>query len=230
MKRKVLVVVYIILIFITLKLLYNISQNTILINKYNNGEYSESGAKALTFLDFPESYVAHYNYANIFYQNGKYEEAIEEYSKSLKGYIPKDKECNIRINYALAICKTVDLDENDEQSINNAINQYEQAINVLTENGCANKENNNGHSLKAEQLKKDIQKEIDRLKKLKKQEENDEKEEQEEEKENQSQDESESIEAKIQDIKEQAINEQRENEDIYINLQKDYFGSQGKNW
>ena len=51
MKRKVLIVIYIILIFITLKLLCNFFINSILINNYNIGKYSDSQAKALTFLN-----------------------------------------------------------------------------------------------------------------------------------------------------------------------------------
>ena len=139
MKRKVLIVIYIILILVTLKLLYNVIIDSILINNYNKGKYSNSQAKALTFFNFPERYIANYNYGNILYQNGEYEKAIEEYKKSLKGFIPKNKECNIRINYALAICKTVSVNEKDQSSINNAIQKYESAIEILTQKGCANK-------------------------------------------------------------------------------------------
>lgn len=229
MKKKVLIVIYIILILITLKLLYSILINSILINNYNKGKYSDSQAKLLTFLNFPEGYIANYNYGNILYQNGEYEKAIEEYKKSLKGFIPKNKECNIRINYALAICKTVSVDEKDKNSINNAIEKYESAIDVLTENGCANKNDSNGHSQKAEQLKKDIQKEIDRLKKIQNSNSN-KKDENEEEKENKSQENTEQIEDKIQDIKENATQEQRELENKYKNYQNFNYNRVQKNW
>ena len=127
MKKKILIATFILLLIIMLKLIYNNIINSILINNYNNGKYSKEYAKALTFINFNQRYVANYNYGNILYQNGEYEEAIEEYKKALKGNPPKSKECNIRINYALAICKTVQVDENDQNSIQNAIKEYENA-------------------------------------------------------------------------------------------------------
>lgn len=229
MKRKILIVIYIILILITLKLIYNTATNSILISKYNNGEYEENDAKALTYLNFLQSYVANYNYGNILYQNGEYEKAIEEYKKALNGNAPKYKECNIRINCALAICKTVQVDENDPESIENAINTYESAIDVLTEEGCANENDNNGHNQNAEQLKRDIQKEIDRLKNLEKSKDNTNPDSDDEEKEEKTDEEVETIESKIQDIKDEATKEQRDTESLYRDYD-DYSYTDGKNW
>ena len=229
MKRKVLVAIYIILILITLKLLYNISINSILINNYNKGKYSENQAKALTIINFPERYIANYNYGNILYQNEEYEKAIEMYKKALKGYIPKNKECNIRINYALAICKTVLVNEKDQNSINEAIKKYESAIEILTQKGCANKNDDNGHNQKAEQLKKDIQNEIKRLKKLQEDSENND-EEEEEEKEEQSKENTNTVEEKIQNIKENATQEQRDIENKYKNYGEHNYDQIQRNW
>ncbi len=229
MKRKVLIVIYIILILITLKMLYSVLINSILINNYNKGKYSDSQAKMLTFLNFPESYIANYNYGNILYQNGEYEKAIEEYKKALKGFIPKNKECNIRINYALAICKTVSVNEKEETSINNAIEKYESAIEILTQNGCANKNDNNGHSQEAETLKQDIQREIDRLKKLQKTNSN-ESYNNKEEKEDKTKENIDNVEEKIQNIKENATQEQRKAENEYKNFGKFDYNREQKNW
>ena len=228
MKRKVVIVIYIILILITLKMMYSVLINSILINNYNKGKYSDSQAKMLTFLNFPESYIANYNYGNILYQNGEYEKAIEQYKKSLKGFIPKNKECNIRINYALAICKTVSVNEKDQTSIKNAIEKYESAIEILTQKGCANKNDNRGHNQKAEQLKKDIQKEIDRLKKL--QENNSDENDNNEEKEDKTKEDIDNVEEKIQNIKEIATQEQRELENKYKNYGNLDYNRVQKNW
>ena len=225
MKRKILIAIYIFLILIMLKLIYNTVANSILISKYNNGEYSEKQAKALTFLNFPQSYVANYNYGNILYQNEKYESAIAEYKKALDDNPPKDKECNIRINYALAICKNIQVDENDQNSIQNAINEYETAINILTQNGCANKNDNNGHSQKAEKLKQDIQNEINRLKKMQQDQANNTNNNENDENKNKPQ----NIEEQIQKLKEEAIQEQRNKESEFEKFNKNY-NSTGKNW
>ena len=218
MKKRVIMTVIIIMALIALKLLFNTIVNTILINKYNDGEYSESQVKMLTFLNFPESYVANYNYGNILYQNGEYESAIEKYKEALSGNVPKFKECSIRINYALAICKTVKVDEKDQESIKSAIQKYEEAIDVLTEQGCANKNDKNGHSQKAEKLK-----EIDRLKKLLNSENkkpNDENKNDDEKK-----DDIDEIEEKMQEIKQNATMEQRQTESQLDYLEKDWsFG------
>ena len=237
MKRKLLIAINIILILIALKLLYSIVINSILVNKYENGEYSESLGSALTVLNFPESYIAHYNYGNVLYKNGKYDLAMEEYEKALKGEIPEYNECNIRINYALAICKTVQVDEKNQDSIKKAINTYLTAIDILTEDGCANKKDNNGHSKDAEQLKQDIIKEIERLKNLlnsdedkekddEDNEENDEKNEQDSEETQKDKE----IEAQIKNIKEEATKEQRETESRYEHTGDFDFNKPTRNW
>ncbi len=228
MKRKILIAIYVILILIMIKICYNMVVNIVLISNYNNGQYLESQAKLLTYVNFPQSYVANYNYGNILYQNGKYESAIEQYKKALSGIVPKDKECNIRINYALAICKTVQVDEKDQDSIKEAIETYESAINILIENGCANKDDNNGHNENAQQLKNDIQEEIDRLKKLL-DEEQDDSDNSQEDNGDTTTEETETIETKIQEIKENATEQQRETESFYETYDKDYT-RRTKNW
>ena len=213
MKRKILIIIiYAILILLTLKFLYNIVINNTLKREYDIGEYNISRAKSLTFLNFPEGYIANYNYGNILYQIGKYEDAINQYNEALEKRVPKDKECNIRINCALAICSTVEVNEKNQSSIQNSIEKYETAIEVLTENGCANKDDNNGHNKQAQILKNDIQKEIDRLKKLQKKKQNNSNK---SEKDIKSPKIEERIESSIQNEKEKAMQEQREIENLY---------------
>lgn len=227
MKKKVLIIIYVILILITLKLFYNMLIDNALISNYNNGKYLENQAKMLTFLNFSQPYIANYNYGNVLYKNGEYEQAIEKYKKALKGIVPKDKECNIRINYALSICKTVSVNEKDQNSINNAIEKYESAIQILTEKGCADKDGNNGHNKKAEQLKKDIQKEINRLKNLQEHDSNTNKDNDEK---NKTEENVDTIEEKIQEVKENATKDQRKTENDYKNFGDFDYNRVKKNW
>ena len=217
MKTKTLIIADIVFSFIMLSLLFVNIKNTFIINKYKEGKYLESDAKMLTNITLQKSYISNYNYGNILYQNGKYEKAISEYKKALKTVSSSEKECKIRINCALAICKTVQVDESNQESINNAINTYQEAIDVLVEKNC------DKHNEDARKLKEDIEKEIERLKKLQRDTDNKNNENQEENKNE------ESAEEKIKDIKENATKEQNETENIYINFNKEYNG-RGKNW
>lgn len=222
MKNKALIVADIIFIFIILNLVFVNVKNTLIINKYKEGKYLENDAKMLTNITFQKSYISNYNYGNILYQNGEYEKAITEYKKALKTVTSSEKECKIRINYALAICKTVQVDESNQESISNAIKIYQEAIEVLVEKNC------DKHNEDARKLKEDIEKEIERLKKLEKNTDNKNNENEEENKTNENKNE-ESVEEKIKDIKEEATNRQKDTEEVYKNFNKDYNG-RGKNW
>lgn len=222
MKTKTLIIADIVFIFIMFNLLFVNIKNTFIINKYQEGKYLENDAKLLTNITFQKSYVSNYNFGNILYQNGEYEKAISEYKKALKTVISSEKEFKIRINCALAICKTVQVDESNQESINNAINTYQEAIDVLVEKNCYK------HNEDARKLKEDIEKEIERLKKLQKNTDNKNNENEEENKIDENKNE-ENVEEKIKDIKEEATKEQSETENIYKNFNKEYNG-RGKNW
>lgn len=159
--KKIIRIIYIILILILIKLIISFTVNEIYISKYEKGIYKENLVKILEILNYPESYIAHYNYGNYYYQNEKYIEAISKYDKALESRLPKGKECRIRINKALCILKSVDL-ENKKAEEN--IEILYKAREVLCEQGCANTDNPNGHNKQAEQLKKEIDELIEKLK------------------------------------------------------------------
>jgi len=133
-------------------------------SKYENGEYSENLVKILKVINFPESYVAPYNYGNLLYQQGKYSKAVNQYNIALQSRPPKEKECSIRINKALCILKSVDL---EEKTLEDNIEILYKAREILCEKGCANTDNSNGHSKKAEKLKEEIDDLIEELKEKK---------------------------------------------------------------
>lgn len=233
MNRKTIKIIYVVLIIVLIKLGYDYFGTKKLVDNYENGIYLSSLAKSLTYLNIDNPYIARYNLGNIHYQNGDYMSAIHEYEKALKYKIPPRKECKIRINYALAICNLVEVDESDEESVNKAIELYELAIDVLTKESCATKDGH-GHDKDAQQLEIDIQREIDRLKSKESKPQEKEDEDEEPSGDNETDDGTDEIEKKMQEVKEDAISTQREYEqtvDKLYNL-KDLFmnDSSSKKW
>lgn len=212
MKKKVLIIIWVVLVIIIAKLILNIIVNNSLINKYQEGKYPVIEVVLLRIANIMEPYVLYYNYGNFLHQNQEYEKAIEQYENALQESIPKYKECKVRINYALTICKTVKVDERYDESIINAIEIYELAIDILEDKGCTE------HNESAKRLRDDIQAEIDRLKKLLY---NDvDKNTSKEEKENSQIEDK--LEEKIQNIKEEATKEQRNVEASFNELEQYY--------
>ncbi len=80
-----------------------------------------------------------YNQANNLYNNGKYEEAIIKYKKSLELFPSKDKECKIRINLALTNLKKLEKEAIREKKLE----ILQESSKILTEKGCAGFENKN---------------------------------------------------------------------------------------
>lgn len=112
-------------------------------------------------------YIFHYNRGNEFYELGQYERAASEYEKSLKLYVPERKECDIRVNYALSLCETLDLNNIQaltEEEKTEIIQVLETAIDILVEEGCAHRDDDNGHDEEAQRLKNELQEMIDLLK------------------------------------------------------------------
>ncbi len=152
-------------ILLTLRYTYNVY----LVHRYNQNDYYVS-TRPLEIFNIPESYVVHYNKGNMLYQRMEYEEAIESYDKALKWYVPKKKECLIRINKSLAMVKTVEYDYLNPtlNTIDDTIAVLEDARDNLLEKGCAT-EDFKGHNADADTLRDEIQKMIDELEKQKEQ-------------------------------------------------------------
>ena len=112
--KRVLIIIYIILLVIVIKLVATFISNEIFISKYNNGRYNSDDVKSLFFLNVSEPYIAHYNYGNILYQNDDFDGAIDAYTKALEFSPPEDKEESIRINLELAKRKK-EMEEKDNE-------------------------------------------------------------------------------------------------------------------
>lgn len=156
-------VIYTLLLLILIKLIIRFCINESFISEYNNGQYDEGKIQKLLILNIEEPYIAHYNYGNLLYKNADFYGAISEYNKALALFPAKEKECSIRINLALAMLKNINEEEVSEDNTKNTLEILKNAREVLCENGCANRNDDNGHSAEAEKLKKDIDKKIQEL-------------------------------------------------------------------
>lgn len=131
---------------------------------YNHGRYSYRTEEFLQKVNIPEGYLPFYNAGNAYYKLEDYDQAIVSYKKALESHPTEKKECDIRVNLALAMIHKVDFDNiNTEKQKANAVRTLQSARNVLTEKGCADPYGTNGHDPEAEQLKQDIDKMLEEL-------------------------------------------------------------------
>ncbi len=158
MKKKFIIITYIILallFLVCLKPAFSFSYNELVTKRY----YKSDG---LMWLNIFQPYIAHYNTGNIHYEERDYEAAIEEYQKALEYDPPKKKECSVRINLALAMAKSLGKDYDKPENVENSIKVLKEAVDVLTEDGCAS-DDGSGHNATAEQLKKELEEIIRQL-------------------------------------------------------------------
>ena len=109
---------------------------------------------------FFQLYIYHYNKGNDYYDKGSYEKAIDEYEKALKRYVPDKKECDIRVNLALSMIAPYDLEDFSditEEERKELIEILKAAIDVLVEDGCAHRDDEDGHDKEAQKLKDELQ-------------------------------------------------------------------------
>lgn len=156
-----LVVTAIILGFFLVRHLMNAS----FLDKYDKGVYATKNEEKLKKVNVVEGYLPYYNLGNVYYKEEKYDDAIASYKKALEYHPSHGKECSVRINLALAMIKKIKFDAiATEKDRDRAIDQLLAARAVLCEEGCADADDDNGHSEEAEKLKKDIDDMIEQLK------------------------------------------------------------------
>ncbi len=148
------IVKYLLLVWMLLfvKLLVTFFVNEIVIVNYHKEIYQLNLLSGLSFLNFPESYIAPYNYGNVLYQLGQYNEAILKYKNSLTKNPPQKRVCDIRINLSLAMLKNI------QPSNANSLSKLIEARKNLYEDQCAHEFDDDGYSRKAEELEEQIRK------------------------------------------------------------------------
>ena len=167
--------------------------------------------------------MVYYNRGNIEFENGNYEVAITEYNNALDKNPPEKKECKIRINLAFSMLKLLNFgDVETEQKRNELIKKLEDVKKVLTEDGCAHENDNNGHSSDAQQLKNDIDKYIEELKQNQTQKQDPKKEEP-----NEKDSKEEKVKKELEKLKQESLKNKQEMEELF--KEHDYFFD-GKTW
>ena len=149
--------------------MYRYLVNEKFISLYENGEYEEENIESLSLLNINEPYIYYYNLGNVYYKNDDFDNAIESYERALELHPTKEKECDIRINLALAKLEKIDDDYNQEENIDKTLDILDEAREVLLEKDCAT-EDGDGHNSEAQELKEDIDDFEEELKKNKKEE------------------------------------------------------------
>lgn len=151
--KRVFTALWAVLVLILIVLVANDVSNEAMIKAYNNKKYEKN---FLASLGFTQPYIAHYNQGNNYYQQGYYDLAIDEYNKALDFNPPGDMDCQVRINIALAMTLPIDKDQVTVDNLQDTLDILYEAEEVLCENGCAEMDDDDGHSKDAQQLKEDI--------------------------------------------------------------------------
>lgn len=114
-----------------------------------------------------------YRQGRIYYNRGvkcfkdyDYESAENYFRSAIWEKHTKRQECKIRINYALSIVTPITPNSVNSDNLDQSIERLMEARDFLVENGCANKDDSNGHNKKAQTLKEEIDDYIEYLKEL----------------------------------------------------------------
>ena len=162
-KNIILIILCLLVFLLSAFTLTKVIINHIFVEAYNSGEYPTSMEEKLEIINFPQGYLPFYNLGNAAFRKGDYLEAISLYSQALEQYPPEGKDCDIRVNQALALCNTIDFNNiNSQAKLEEALTALYTARDILTEKGCANDEGT-GHDPEAQQLKDDIDEMIRKL-------------------------------------------------------------------
>ncbi|MDC7294746.1 tetratricopeptide repeat protein [Butyrivibrio sp. DSM 10294] len=160
----VLAVVGTILLVLGLSMIIRVGINHSFISDYNNNVYASDKEEGLLVMNVPESYLPYYNLGNVSFKNGDYNGAIAYYNQALALNPPGKRECKVRINLALAMVYSIDLNHLDSQEkIDTALIILYKARDTLTTNGWAADNPADARDATAQQLKEDIDKLIEQL-------------------------------------------------------------------
>lgn len=226
MKKKIIACIYILILVVCFKPVFNYFYNQSMV-KYDEEGYLVN-AKPLLFMNFYQPYIAHYNNGNCYYHEKDYQAAIDEYQAALRANPPKKKECSVRINLALAMIKQLGDDYAEPDKVQDSIATLEEARKILLEDDCAT-ELGDGHSETAEELKLEIEKILEELKKQQNNEENPSEDDKKEDEQNNADDEYENnLKEELQQQQSEAYQERQEQMQFYEEMDMEYNWDYGE--
>lgn len=183
--------------------------------------------------------IEDYNAGNQAFRMEDYESAKAYYDAALQEKPSEKKDCRIRINEALSVTTPITPESVTYDNLDEAIEKLEGARDILTENGCADENDDNGHNDKAQILKNEIDDYIEWLRENVKPPEDDGGEDSsdpDEDKQDDSEDadrqssKTEELQKKMDDIQNRGMEERNRELDNYKNNENGYRYDDGKNW
>jgi tetratricopeptide (TPR) repeat protein len=145
-------------------LLTRILVNHGFVTAYAKGDYQVEKEECLFTVNVPESYLPYYNLGNVAFEKKDYNSAIGYYTRALELYPLGHKECDIRINLALAMCYSIDFENlSTQESFDTAQLILYKAKDILLANNWATESGADHRDDDAQQLKEDIDRMLDML-------------------------------------------------------------------
>ena len=141
--------------------------NAYYVSEAQKGHYHPEIEERLTELNFPDGYIVWYNLGNYYFEEGDYKEAEDCYYRAIECGIPYEKECEVKINLALAMINQLSDEEWDsfldaetsaemDAQARNVEKTLITARTILIEDGCAHEDDEDGHNEQAQILKDEI--------------------------------------------------------------------------
>lgn len=210
--KKIIYGIWILLFVICFHLSFRYIINEVYIGKYNNSIYENNIVNFLLLFNYPESYVAHYNKGNNYYNLKEYDNAINEYNSALKT-VRGDRRCKVLINLSLSKLELIDLKSSDVRQ------KLIDIQNILLDSDCATSDNK-GKNEDAQELYNEIEKMLNSSGGGSKDQDDDKK----DDNKNNNQNDYSDIEKKLKEQQQQASDDREENQ------RREYQTYNGKSW
>ena len=140
--------------------------NSYYVSEAKKGVYHPEMERYISLLHLPDEYIILYNIGNYYFDKENYKRAETYYRLAIDSGIPYGKECDVKVNLALAMLSQLSDEEWDAfyscagpETMNAEARTVEKTLknarDVLLEDGCAGDEED-GHDKDAQKLKEEI--------------------------------------------------------------------------